>query len=68
MRNGSPFVEYCMELLRRGSDAFTQFIDILIETKQKWNSGFAFTHYLESRLRRPFWMSSTNELTFKNPL
>jgi hypothetical protein len=34
MRNDSPSLDYCMKLLRRGPDAFTQFIDILIETKQ----------------------------------
>ena len=30
----SPSLDYCKKLLRRGKDTFTQFIDILIETKQ----------------------------------
>ena len=34
MGNDSPPLDYCMKLLRRDSNAFTQFIDILIETKQ----------------------------------
>ena len=34
MRNEPPSLDYCMKLLCRGPDAFTQFIDILIETKQ----------------------------------
>ena len=34
MRNGSLSLNYCMKLLRHGPDTFTQFIDILIETKQ----------------------------------
>ena len=34
MRNESPSLDYCKKLLCRGPDAFTQFIDILIERKQ----------------------------------
>ena len=34
MRNKSPSLDYCMKPLHRGQDAFTQFIDIFIETKQ----------------------------------
>ena len=34
IRNDSPSPDYCMKVLRRGRDAFTQFIDILIERKQ----------------------------------
>ena len=34
MKTDSPPLDYCMKLLRRDSNAFTQFIDILIETKQ----------------------------------
>ena len=30
----SPSLDYCIKLCRRGPQAFTQFIDILIETKQ----------------------------------
>ena len=33
MRNGSASLDYCLKLLRRGSDKFTQFIHILIEIK-----------------------------------
>jgi hypothetical protein len=29
-----PSLDYCMKLLRRGPKAFTQFIDILITTRQ----------------------------------
>ena len=29
-----PSSDYCMKLLRRDPDAFTQLIDMLIETKQ----------------------------------
>ena len=32
--NVSPPLDYCMKLLRHCPDAFTQFIDILIKTKQ----------------------------------
>jgi hypothetical protein len=31
MGNDSPPLEYCMKVLRHDSNAFTQFIDILIE-------------------------------------
>lgn len=34
MKRDSPTLDYCMRLLHRGPNAFTQFIDILIETKQ----------------------------------
>ena len=34
MKRDSPALDYCMRLLHRGPNAFTQFIDILIETKQ----------------------------------
>ena len=34
MRNNSPSLDYYMKLLRPGPDAFTQFIDILKETRQ----------------------------------
>ena len=34
MKTDSPSLDYCMKLLRRGPNTFTQFIDILIETKQ----------------------------------
>ena len=34
MRNEPPSSNYCMKLLCCGPDAFTQFIDILIERKQ----------------------------------
>ena len=34
MENDSPTLDYCMRLLRCGSNAFTQFADVLIETKQ----------------------------------
>ena len=33
MRNESPSFDYCMKLLRCGLYAFTQFVDITIETK-----------------------------------
>ena len=33
IKNDFPSLGYCMKLFRHGSDAFTQFIDILIETK-----------------------------------
>jgi len=35
MRNTFPSLDYCIKLLPRGTDAFIQFIDILIEIKQK---------------------------------
>ena len=34
MKSDSPSLDYCMKLLRRGPNAFTQFIDILITTRQ----------------------------------
>ena len=34
IKTDSPPLDYCMKLLRRDSNPFTQFIDILIETKQ----------------------------------
>jgi hypothetical protein len=34
MKTDSPSLDYCMKPLRRGPNTFTQFIDILIETKQ----------------------------------
>ena len=34
MGTDSPSLDYFMKLCRRGPQAFTQFIDILIETKQ----------------------------------
>jgi hypothetical protein len=34
MKDTSPSLYYCTKLMRRGPSAFTQFIDILIETKQ----------------------------------
>ena len=34
MKTDSPSLDYCMKLLRRDSNAFTQFIDILITTQQ----------------------------------
>ena len=34
MKTDSPSLDYCMKLLRRGPNAFTQFIDILITTRQ----------------------------------
>ena len=34
MKRDSPALDYCMRLLYRGPSGFTQFIDILIETKQ----------------------------------
>ena len=34
MKKESPSLDYCIKLLRLGPDIFTQFIDILIETKQ----------------------------------
>ena len=34
MKNNSPSLDYCLKLLRRGPYTFTQFINILIETKQ----------------------------------
>ena len=37
IRNGSPSMGYCMIILRCSPDAATQFIDILIETKQNDN-------------------------------
>ena len=33
MKIDSPSFEYCIRLLRRGSDAFIQFINVLIEIK-----------------------------------
>ena len=34
MRSDSPPLDYCMKLLKCDSNAYSQFIDILIETKQ----------------------------------
>lgn len=34
MKTDSPSLDYCMKLLHRGPNAFTQFIDILITTRQ----------------------------------
>ena len=51
MRNDSPSLDCCMKLVRRGQDAFTQFIGLSIETKQSEYYGFAFEHYLKIRLR-----------------
>ena len=34
MKTDSPQLEYCMKLLRRDSNAYTRFIDILIGTNQ----------------------------------
>ena len=34
MQNDSPSLDYCMKLLRRGPNTFTQIIDIAIGTKQ----------------------------------
>ena len=34
MGTDSPSLDYCMKLMHCESNAFTQFIDILIETKQ----------------------------------
>ena len=34
MKTDSPSLDYCMKHLHRGSNAFTQFIDILIMTRQ----------------------------------
>ena len=34
IKTDSPSLDYCMKLLRCGQKAFTQFIDILITTRQ----------------------------------
>ena len=34
MRSDSPPLDYCMKLLKYDSNAYSQFIDILIETRQ----------------------------------
>ena len=34
MKDKTPPLDYCIMLMRHGPNAFTQFIDILIETKQ----------------------------------
>ena len=34
MKDESSALDYCMMLMRHGPNTFTQFIDILIETKQ----------------------------------
>jgi len=34
MKTDSPSLDYCIKLLRRGPNAFTQFIEILITTRQ----------------------------------
>ena len=34
VKTDSPALDYCMKILQRDSNSFTQFIDILIETKQ----------------------------------
>ena len=36
IENGAPTVDYCMRLLRCGPNELTQFIDVLIETRQNY--------------------------------
>ena len=47
MKDESPTLIYCMILISRDFDAFTQFIDILIETKRNIIMGLILNTTLE---------------------
>ena len=67
LRNESPSLDFYMKLLRRDTDAFAKFIDILIETIQNdivtvllTTCVYAFNHYLDCHFARQQEISRTS--------